>query len=411
MPELLAPAGNLEKLATALRYGANAVYLGGPGLNLRATAAHLSWDGVAQGIDLAHQQTAKAYVTLNALPRQRDLPLLRDIVARLADLQPAPDALIVADPGVFDLVREQLPDVPIHVSTQAGTLNSAAARAWAKRGAARVNLGRELDLRDIRGIVQDAPGLELEAFVRGAQCMAIAGTCLMSAWLTERSGNLGTCSHPCRYDYRPLPGSTMVEEALRPDQPCWEVEASAADFGRMFAPQDLGLIKFLPWFCRLGVHGLKIECRMKSTLYVAQVTDVYATALADFAAGTYRPQLYLAELARAATRPFGSGFFLPGGTSRRRTYVQGRDEIIAPVAAKILEPLGHGAWAIEARGKFSVTDGLELMMPGLQRPPLPAGAFALETDAGLAVETLHPGQRGVMKTEAELEEGIFVRKK
>lgn len=417
LPELLAPAGNLEKLQAALLYGARAVYLGGPGLNLRAAPAHLPWDDVDRAVALATQAGAKVYYCLNAIVGQQALAGVEAQLERLAHIPVA--ALIVADPGVVHLARRRLPHVPLHLSTQASTMNAAALAFWQDQGVRRVNLARELSARDMKALARANPGVELEVFVHGAMCLAVSGHCLLSSWLRDRSGNRGDCCHPCRFDYRPFPGAMPsvrldVEEALRPGEVTWEIEQSQG-FSQLFAPMDLCLVKYLPWFARQGFAALKIEGRMKSPLYVAQVVDVYATALADVAAGHFRPAVYLEELARAATRPLGSGFFLghghDGGTARRRTFFEGRPALAAPLAAKVLEPLGPGRWRIQAKGRFQATDSLELMLPGLRRPALPPGSYALEDESGARLDVLHPGCHAVLRAdEDQLRSGIFIRR-
>ncbi|EMG35974.1 collagenase-like protease [Desulfocurvibacter africanus PCS] len=417
LPELLAPAGNLEKLAAALTYGADAVYLGGPGLNLRAANAHMSWEQVAAAVAQAHAAGARVYYCLNALPMPGDLPHLAEHLERLADmLAGGVDGIIAADPGVMAMSRRRLPHVPLHVSTQASTMNPAAAMAWHDMGASRVNLARELELGDMRSLMRtlrkECPELETEVFVHGAMCLAISGRCLLSAWLTGRSGNQGTCCHPCRFEYKPAPGAALrleVEEKLRPGETTWEIEEQQ-DFSMMFAPEDLCLIKYVPALVRLGVAALKIEGRMKSPLYVAQVVDVYRTALDDFGAGRFRPGLYLTELALASTRPMGSGLFLPGArkAGRRARYFDGVPALSSNVLAKVQERLGPDSWRIGCRGRWTSGRRVQAMLPGLRRPELPA--YALETGEGGRLEVLNPGLTAVLRCESDLlRPGIFLR--
>lgn len=414
LPELLAPAGNLEKLDAALAYGADAVYLGGPGLNLRATSARMSWEQVGTAVAKAHAAGARVYFCLNALPLPRELPLVAEHLERLTDIPV--DGLIAADPGVMAMARRRIPRVPLHVSTQASTMSQAAAMAWRDLGASRVNLARELELPDIRallrGLREECPELEAEVFVHGAMCLAVSGRCLLSAWLTGRSGNRGECCHPCRFEYRPKPGSSMrleVEEKLRPDVTTWEVE-ELDDFSMMFAPEDLCLVKYVPALARLGAAALKIEGRMKSPLYVAQVTDVYRTALDDLAACRFRPRLYLSELALAATRPMGSGLFLPGARSsgRRARYFEGAPALGSRVLAKVEERLGPDAWRVSSRGRWEAGAGVQAMLPGLRRPGLPD--YSLEAEDGTRLGVLNPGLPAVLRCEAGfLRSGVFLR--
>jgi len=417
LPELLAPAGNLEKLAAALAYGADAVYLGGPGLNLRAANARMSWEEVASAVAQAHATGARAYYCLNATPLPGEMGQVAEHLERLADLPgEGIDGLIVADPGVMALARRKLPRVPLHVSTQASTMNPAAAMAWSDMGASRVNLARELELRDVRELVcelrRDCPRLETEVFVHGAMCLAVSGRCLLSSWLTGRSGNRGECCHPCRFEYRPMPGAAWrmeVEERLRPGQLTWEIEEQDG-FSQMFAPEDQCLVKYVPFLARLGVAALKIEGRMKSALYVAQVVDVYRTALDDFATGRFRPGLYLAELALASTRPMGSGLFLPGArrTGRRVRYFEGVPALGSAVLARVQERLGPEKHLISCRSRWTADSPVQAMLPGLRRPDLPQ--YALETEDGVRLDEVHPGIRAVLRCESDsLRPGIFLR--
>ncbi len=411
-PELLAPAGNLEKLAAALAYGADAVYLGGPGFNLRAASARMSWEQVEAAVAQAHAAKARVYFCLNAMPLPRELPKVAEHLDRLSAIPV--DGLIAADAGVMAMARRRMPHVPLHVSTQASTMSHAAAMAWRDMGASRVNLARELELPDIRalmhGLREECPDMEAEVFVHGAMCLAVSGRCLLSAWLTGRSGNRGECCHPCRFEYRPRPGSSLeVEERLRPGETTWEVE-ELDGFSMMFAPEDLCLVKYVPALVRLGVAALKVEGRMKSPLYVAQVTDVYRTALDDLAAGRFRPRLYLSELALASTRPMGTGLFLPGAckSGRRARYFDGLPPLGSHVLAKVEKQIGPDAWRLSSRGRWRAGATVQAMLPGLRRPELPG--HALETEDGSRIDVLNPGLPAVLRCEADfLRPGIFLR--
>ncbi|WP_461211452.1 peptidase U32 family protein [Desulfocurvus sp. DL9XJH121] len=408
-PELLAPAGNAEKLDTALAYGADAVYLAGPILNLRAPDAGFSWDGLARGAAQAHAAGARAYACLNALPGQEQTPLVREALERLADMDgpSRPDALIVADPGVLALARERLPRMPLHLSTQANTANAAAAAFWRAAGASRVNLARELSMRGVAGMARElretGADVELEMFVHGAQCMAVSGRCLLSASLTGRSANQGLCTHPCRFRYRPT--AVRFEEELRQGDDTWEA-VQGEDHTAIFATEDLCLVKYLAWAARTGLAALKIEGRMKSGGYLAHVVDAYATALKDLRAGTFRPTLYLAELANTASRPLGTGFFLPGG--RSRTYP--RAEAPRPVVARVTRRLGDDAWELAVRHRLDASEPLVVMRPGLERPRLAARDYRLENPQGEALDRAHSGVTAVLRTESrEIREKLYLR--
>lgn len=223
IPELLAPAGDMEKLETAILYGADAVYLGGDGLNLRAGAGGFSKEALAAGIAKAHASNVKVYYTLNVYPRESQMLQLHEQIEHLAEVRP--DGIIAADPGVIRLLRRELPEIPVHVSTQANTSNSESVRFWRECGASRVNVARELRSQELMEMLaicrKQMPNMELEVFVHGAMCMAVSGRCYMSALLNDRPGNLGQCSHPCRYEYKPT--SITFEERTRPGEELWEI--------------------------------------------------------------------------------------------------------------------------------------------------------------------------------------------
>ena len=233
--------------------------------------------------------------------------------------------------------------------------------------------------------------------------MAISGKCLMSAFLNQRSANQGLCTHPCRFQYRIV----SLEEAKRPGEPTWDL-CEHQDYTAVLASEDLALIDFVPWLVKAGIDGLKIEGRMKTSSYLAQVADVYATALADVQAGTFRPKLYWQELALAASRPLGTGFFLP--SRRKRLFTPGRNHPQAPVLAKIGEPHGDDVWEISVRHRWEADRSVQILVPGLKRPVLSPESYGLETWAGEKIRTLHSGQEGVLRCgHPELRPGLMLR--
>lgn len=408
-PELLAPAGNQEKLETALAYGADAVYLGGPALNLRAPGAGFSWDGVPAAVAQAHGSGAKAYVCLNAFPDQERMGQVADALERVADMRGAssPDALIIADPGVLALTRRRLPDMPIHLSTQANTANAASAAFWHEMGVSRVNVARELSLRGMAGMLRELRGsgcsVELEMFAHGAQCMALSGRCMLSAHLNDRSANLGLCTHPCRFKYRTT--AVRLEEAQRPGHDTWEA-VEDAEYTALFATEDLCLVKFVPWAARVGMAALKIEGRMKSGGYLAHAVDAYATALADLRSRRFRAGEYLREVANTASRVLGTGQFLPGG--RRIAYpLPGAPR---PVVARVVRRLDDDAWELSIRHTFDAARSFHVMRPGLERPEVMAGDYMLEKPGGERLDVAHSGVTAVLRTQSEdIAEHLFLR--
>ncbi|MCF8108404.1 MAG: U32 family peptidase [Desulfohalobiaceae bacterium] len=403
-PELLAPAGDMDRLETALLYGADAVYLGGTELNLRGKSRGFSWEELGRGLARVHARNRKVYFCLNVLPWNRQLEAVK---ATLDLLSGYPlDGLIVADPGVVALARKRLPGVPLHLSTQANTGNAAAVCFWRDQGLSRINLARELRAQEIRSITEAAAGIELEVFVHGAQCMAVSGRCHLSAYLNQRSANQGLCTHPCRFDYRPL--SLTLEEKTR-QGPVWELGEESAGLSPILAAEDLCLVKYLAWFVRLGITALKIEGRMKTSSYLAVVTDVYATALNDLQEGGFRPGLYLAELGLAATRPLETGFFLPG--KRRRLFSPGENRPACPVLGQVQEQHGESGWVVRVKHRWSEADALQILAPGLQRPQVQPGTYGLEKENGRRVSEIHSGQTIILRCEhPRLAQGFMLRR-
>lgn len=408
-PELLAPAGNLAKLQVALRYGADAVYLGGSSLNLRSSAGGFDRQALLCGLQYAHATGVQVYFCLNAFPLEGDLNEVRDVLVKLDQIsdQHRIDGLIVADPGVFALARKFLPDVPLHVSTQANTGNSAAVGFWSDLGARRINLARELTMRDVRQVRRAAPDVELEMFVHGAMCLALSGRCSLSAHLTARAANKGACTQPCRFAYRPRGLALTVEEQLRPGEVLWEV-LEGEDFTAFFSPRDLCLVKYLPWLCRNRINALKIEGRMRSAAYVALTCDVYRTALGDLDRGRFRPGLYLRELGAGLHRPMDSGFFLPGApnTGAKRWECRGNLTMVGHLRHQD----GPRRWITQVLDRWDPSRPVEMVLPGLLRPSLGPEEYGLENVQGERLAMAHPGQKVVFRCDhPECGPDIFIR--
>jgi len=403
LPELLCPAGNMERLQTALAYGADAIYLGGSHLNLRSKAGGFSPDELVLAASLVRDHKARMYYCLNALPLQKDIFLVEDQLDLVSGLDP--DALIVADPGVVSLARKKAPGLELHLSTQANTCNAHSVNFWKDQGIKRVNLSRELGIKDIRAISAKVKDIQLEMFVHGAMCMAISGRCFLSAHLNRRSANQGLCAHPCRYEYRPV--SLDLEEKTRPGYPVWRLEQDEG-YSKIFSAEDLCLVKYIPWFIRNSIHSLKIEGRTKSVSYLAIVTDVYRTALNDFALNKFRPLKYLEELCLISTRPMSTGFFLKNKTffSSPQKSPHRKKQILARVLGKI----SANKWLVQVKEKWSCSSDLELVLPGLERPLIPARHYSLENGSGQAAETAHSGMTAVFCCEHELiRNNLFIR--
>ena len=403
-PELLAPAGNFEHLESAILYGADAVYLGAEGLNLRA-ARGFSPGQVRTACGLAHGHGVRVYLCLNALPGPGQMAQMHTALEEVEEL--GVDGLILADAGCVRLARRICPRIPIHLSTQANTRNADSALFWRDQGVSRVNLARELNLLEIRSIVRSCADMECEVFVHGALCLAISGQCLLSAWCSERPANLGRCVQPCRFAYRNV--RMAVEEELRPQSILWEAAAGGSAFSTFWAPDDVCLLRYLGWFVRQGIAALKIEGRMRAGAYVAHTVDAYRTALkllkknldlgrrgADFAA-------CIQELALSSSRPLASGFFL----SRRR--VTPAAENTPQILARVEQREGD-AWRVSVRGRWHSARPAVALLPGLERPELKPGSYIFENQRGERCVEVHPGVNALLIGEdLPLKAGVYIR--
>jgi U32 family peptidase len=300
LPELLIPAGNLEKMKTAVLYGADAVYIGVSGLSLRAQSAEMSLADLANGVHDAHARGVKVYAAINTFARNADLVQARHIIPELAAIPV--DAVIVSDPGMIRLIHSLAPQLPIHLSTQANTTNSEAVRFWGEQGVKRIVLARELNLREVGEITAAVPEVELEIFVHGAMCMAYSGRCYLSAYRNQRSANEGDCTQACRWEY-------LLYESTRPGDPL--VLEEDKRYAYLLSSKDLCLIEYLPEIIAAGVSSVKIEGRMKSTHYVAVVARTYRWALNALKKNQENYQCnpeWLAELSKISNRGYTTGF-------------------------------------------------------------------------------------------------------
>lgn len=352
-PEILAPAGNPEKLKIAVIYGADAVYLGGEQYSLRAAAGNFSLPEMAEGIAFAHRYGCKVYVAVNIFAHNRDLAGLPAYLKELAALQV--DGLIISDPGVLALARETVPEVPIHLSTQANTTNWASVRFWQKQGVKRIVLARELSLEEIKEIRQKTQ-MELEAFVHGAMCMAYSGRCLLSSYLTGRSANRGACTHPCRWRYR------LVEET-RPGQYMPITEDERGTY--ILSTRDLCMISHIPELVQAGLDSWKIEGRMKSIHYVATVVKTYREALDLYWEDPERYRFreeWLSELQKVSDRGFTTGFyFRPPHLEEKEPGQRPSPEV--QFVGLVLDHQFPGPALVEQRNRFGPGDWLEVLQP------------------------------------------------
>ncbi len=350
--ELLAPAGNMEKLKAALHFGADAVYLAGKRYGLRAFADNFTDSEIREAVAYAHSLGRRVYVTLNIFASNADFMDLEEYLHLLEEAQA--DAVLVSDPGVWDFVREHS-HLKLHLSTQANTTNKYAVRHWARLGAERVVLAREVPITQIREIREFCPEVELEAFVHGAMCMSYSGRCLLSNYLTERDANRGECVQACRWEWQ-------VREVSREDYlPVYEDERGTY----IFNSKDMNMLAYLPELISAGVTSLKIEGRMKSSFYVATVVSAYRRALDAIAEGKFDEVLVrklLAELDKASHRDYTTGFYFDGDRGGQYLNDSKAVETYKFVAA-VLSSDGHSA-TVEVRNRFETGDALESVSAG-----------------------------------------------
>lgn len=301
-PEILSPAGNLEKLIYAVNYGADAVYCALDRFGMRSAADNFTPEELRQGIAYAHSHNAKLYLTLNTMPKDAELSILPDYLRITKELKP--DAYIVSDPGVLEYIKAYIPDAVIHLSTQANTLNAAACRFWYKNGVKRIVLARELSLADIKEIrANTPPELELECFVHGAMCVSYSGRCLLSNYYVNRNANNGACAQPCRWKYY------LYEEKRTADV----IEAEQNPEGTyIFSSKDICMIQHIPELIDAGIDSFKIEGRVKSAYYTAVITNAYKMALHDYVSNpegyTFNPK-YMDEVESVSHREYSTGYF------------------------------------------------------------------------------------------------------
>ena len=392
--ELLAPAGDMEKLKTALYFGADAVYCGGSSLHLRAAPTDFTAKGLKEGVDYTHSIGKKIYVTVNAFARNEELDMLPEYIKMLKQI--GVDAIIVSDIGVFAAAREAAPELDIHISTQANITNYRAAGQWYDMGAKRVILARELSLDEIKEVRDKTPPeLEIEAFVHGAMCMSYSGRCMMSAVLAGRDSNRGDCAQPCRWNYR------LIEEK-RPYEsyPVYESEEGMT----ILSSRDLCAIDFLDKVKDAGITSFKIEGRMKSPYYVATVTNAYRKALD----GTAKVDTLVNELNSASHREFSSGFYF-GRIKKEPPSKDGymQDCMFIAVVRGVRE---DGLYRLEMRNRFNKGETLELLSPNSLGEEFKLDY--IEDEDGTSIDTvLHPMQTVYIKCPLKLSEGDILRRR
>jgi len=358
-PELLAPAGDMEKLQMAIAYGADAVYIGGKQFSLRANAKNFDLPELKQAIDYAHKHGVKVYISVNIFAHNQDFNGLQEYLLALKDM--GADAVIVADLGVFNIARK-IPGLEIHISTQANITNYQSAMMYKELGATRAILARELSFKEIQEISDYAGAIETEVFVHGAMCVSYSGRCLMSNYMANRDSNKGDCAQPCRWKYH------IVEE-LRPGEylPVHEDERGTS----IFNSKDMCMIEYIPELVASGVSSLKIEGRMKTAYYVAMVTKIYKEAIDDYFTDeslyASKKEYYVRELLKLSNRDYFTGFYLDkavNGQNLENTVYNNSQEFIGVV---VDYDSVTGMALIEQRNKFSIGDEIEFIKGGFRQ--------------------------------------------
>lgn len=384
-PELLIPASSLEVLKTAVLFGADAVYIGGEAFGLRAKAKNFSVEEMRQGIAFAHDHGVKVHVTVNILAHNKDLEGAKAYFYELKEMKP--DALIIADPGMFMLAKKICPEIEIHVSTQANNTNYMTYLFWHNLGAKRVVSARELSLDEIKEIRSRIPAdMEIESFIHGAMCISYSGRCLLSSYFTGRDANQGACTHPCRWKY-------VVMEESRPGEylPVYENERGTY----IFNSKDLCMIEHIPEMIAAGIDSFKIEGRMKTALYVATVARTYRKAIDDYfeSEEIYRANMdwYRSEISKCTYRQFTTGFYFGRPDENAQIYDSNTYVNEYIYLGMIEEVSDNGQVKIEQKNKFSVGDDIEIMKPCGEN--IEVRVLSLSTMEGEKVESApHPQQ-------------------
>lgn len=402
--ELLIPAGSLEVLKTAVRYGADAVYIGGEAFGLRAKAHNFTIPDMKEGIAFAHEHECKVYLTVNVFAHNRDIEGIREYFRTLREVPV--DALIISDPGVFMMAKELLPNTEIHISTQANNTNYETYRFWYRMGAKRVVSARELSLEEIGEIRKHIPeDMEIESFIHGAMCISYSGRCLLSNYFTGRDANQGACTHPCRWKY-------AVVEEKRPGEYLPVEEDDRGTY--IFNSKDLCMIEYIPEMMEAGIDSFKIEGRMKTALYVATVARTYRKAIDDYKISPelYRSNMdyYREEISKCTYRQFTTGFYFGKTTEESQIYDSNTYIREYTYLGMVEQTDTQGRIVLEQRNKFAVGETIEAMLFDGRNQELVVQE--IRDDEGNIMESApHPKQRLHVDLGVQLPIGCILRRK
>lgn len=398
-PELLAPAGNFEKLEIAVHYGADAVYLAGNDFSLRNFSGNFSEPELIHAVAFAHQHKVKAYLACNIYSRNHEQKKIKAFLSQTGKI--GPDAVIISDPGILLLAKDIIPHIPVHLSTQANTTNINAVEFWYRLGVKRVNLARELSLSEIREIATHSP-METEVFVHGAMCISYSGRCLLSSFLSGRDSNRGLCSHPCRWKY-------AVVEEFRPDQYHPVLEDERGTY--IFNSKDLCMIEHIPELIRAGITSLKIEGRMKGINYLASVVKTYRNAIDRYISTpeTYKtdPE-WLSELYRVFHREYCTGFYFDKPDETLQNYDNRHKGEIHGFVGKIIGMDTPQNYIVEIRNKISLGDFIEILSP--RQNPKPFKILELTDIQHHSIADAKPNTIALLKIEADCRANDIIRK-
>ncbi len=401
--ELLAPAGDLERLKTAFIYGADAVYIGGEIFGMRSAAKNFTIEEMAEGVEFAHKRGKRVFVTLNIIPRNEEFEQLENYLLELDRI--GVDAVIVSDPGVFSVVKSTLPNMEIHISTQASTTNAEAAAFWYNQGAKRVVMARELSFEEIKELRDNTPeDMDIEAFIHGAMCMSYSGKCVISNYTTGRDANRGACAQSCRWKY------TLVEELENGE---YEKVVDDVDAEFFFNTKDMCMIEYVPQIIESGINSFKIEGRMKTAYYVATTVRAYRMAIDEYVKDPknwkFNP-MWLEELKKGSHRHYSTGFYLGKTTTKDQNYESAsyvRNYDFIGVVRSLEEE--SGLVIVEQRNRMFVGDKIEIIGP--YKETMNATILEMYNEEGEPIESApHAKQIVKMKLDIPVEVDYMLRK-
>jgi len=399
--ELLAPAGNLEKLKMAVIFGADAVYFGGQNFGLRAGAKNFNREDIEKGIKFCHHHGRKAYVTVNMIPHEDDLVNLEEYIEFLEEIEI--DAVIIADPGVLNIVKKVSPDMEVHLSTQANTTNSHSANFWYSEGVKRIVMARELTLEEINKLNERINiDLDIEAFIHGAMCISYSGRCLLSSFMTGRHANLGDCAQPCRWKY-------ALQEASRPGEYYPIIEDNQGSF--ILNSKDLCMFNNLKDLADAGVVSFKVEGRMKSAYYTATIIRSYRQAIDNMYNEKFDAEYWYGEILKASHRDFTTGFYYGDPKDKGQLYT----------SSSYIREYDFIAWikeydeetqiaTVEQRNKFSVGEDVEILGPDIKHIDFTIKNIINDKDEEVD-SAPHPQQIVKMKIDKDVKPNYLIRRK